>query len=111
MNDAEALWRGKTDEEVADAARQLSDYTEEGERSSTVVNRDVDDTQLVVVGTFSNTIEAELAQGALQAADIASLVSADDAGGLRPSLWLSGVRLLVRAEDARQAQEILGSSK
>ncbi len=32
MNDAEALWRGKTDEEVADAARQLSDYTEEGER-------------------------------------------------------------------------------
>jgi hypothetical protein len=135
MNDAEALWRGKTDEEVADAARQLSDYTEEGERiirgelrrrgmaeappterpidewSSTVVNRDVDDTQLVVVGTFSNTIEAELAQGALQAAGIASLVSADDAGGLRPSLWLSGVRLLVRAEDARQAQEILGSSK
>jgi len=135
MNDAEALWRGKTDEEVADAARQLSDYTEEGERiirgelrrrgmaeappterpidewSSTVVNRDVDDTQLVVVGTFSNTIEAELAQGALQAADIASMVSADDSGGLRPSLWLSGVRLLVRAEDARQAQEILGSSK
>ena len=81
------------------------------EWSSTVVNRDVDDTQLVVVGTFSNTIEAELAQGALQAAGIASLVSADDAGGLRPSLWLSGVRLLVRAEDARQAQEILGSSK
>jgi len=47
----------------------------------------------------------------LDAGLIASLVSADDAGGLRPSLWLSGVRLLVRAEDARQAQEILGSSK
>jgi hypothetical protein len=135
MNDAEALWRSKTDEEVADAARQLSDYTEEGERiirgelrrrgmaepppterpidewNSPVVNRYVDDTPLVVVGTFPNTIEAELARGALQAADIASLVSADDAGGLRPSLWLSGVRLLVRPEDARQAQEILGSAR
>jgi hypothetical protein len=81
------------------------------EWNSPVVNRYVDDTQLVVVGTFPNTVEAELARGALQAADIASLVSADDAGGLRPSLWLSGVRLLVRPEDARQAQEILGSAR
>ena len=135
MNDAEAFWRRKTDEEVADAARQLSDYTEEGERiirgelrrrgiaeppptarpidewSSPAENGYVDDTQLVVVGTFPNKIEAELARGALQAADIASVVSADDAGGLRPSLWLGGVRLLVRSEDARQAQEILGSLK
>jgi hypothetical protein len=135
MTDAEAHWRRKSDEEVADAARQLSDYTEEGERiireelrrrgmaepppterpidewRSPVASKDVDDTQLVVVGTFPNTMEAELARGALAAADIESLVSADDAGGLRPSLWLSGVRLLVRSEDATQAQEILASSK
>lgn len=32
MSDAEAIWRGKTDEEVVDAARLLSDYSEEGER-------------------------------------------------------------------------------
>jgi hypothetical protein len=65
------------------------------------------DTTLVTVGTFLNKIEAEMAQGALEAADIESMVSADDAGGQRPGLWLGGVRLLVRAEDAEQANKIL----
>jgi len=65
------------------------------------------DTQLVVVSTFLNQIDAEMAQGALEAAQIESMVSADDAGGLRPHLWMGGVRLLVRAEDAEQASEIL----
>jgi len=69
------------------------------------------DAELVVVGTFLNKIDAEIAQGALRAADIESLVSADDAGGVRPALWMSGVRLLVRSEDAEQAQIILSSSK
>src|SRR5450759_3253172 len=32
MSDAEATWRSKTDDQIADAATQLSDYTEEGER-------------------------------------------------------------------------------
>ncbi len=66
---------------------------------------------LVVVGTFLNKIDAELAQGALQAADIESMVSADDAGGLRPTLWMGGIRLLVRSEDVERASEILGSSE
>ncbi len=65
------------------------------------------DTELVVVGTFLNQIEADMAQGALEAADIESMISADDAGGLRPHLWMGGVRLLVRAEDAEQAVKIL----
>ena len=52
-----------------------------------------------------------MAQGALEAADIESMVSADDMGGLRPGLWMSGVRLLVRAEDAEQAGKILGPSQ
>ena len=39
--------------------------------------------EMVVVGTFMNKIEAEMAQGALEAADIESIVSADDAGGMR----------------------------
>jgi hypothetical protein len=69
------------------------------------------DTELVVVGTFLNQIEADMAQGALEAADIESMISADDAGGLRPHLWMGGVRLLVRAEDAEQAVKILNPPK
>ena len=68
------------------------------------------DAQLVVVGTYLNKIDAEIARGALEAADIESVVSADDAGGLRPTLWMSGVRLLVRSKDAEQAHKILSSS-
>ena len=66
---------------------------------------------LVVVGTFLNQVEADMARGALEAADIESMISADDAGGLRPHLWMGGVRLLVRAEDAEQAVRILNPSK
>ena len=69
------------------------------------------ETELVVVGTFLNQIEAEMAKGALEAAEIESMISADDARGLRPHLWMGGVRLLVRAEDAEQATEILAQSK
>jgi hypothetical protein len=64
---------------------------------------------LVVVRTFLNKIDAEVARTALEAADIESIVSADDVGGLRPGLWMSGVRLLVHAEDAERAGKILGS--
>jgi hypothetical protein len=66
------------------------------------------DAELVVVGTFLNHIEAELAQGTLAAGGLESMISADDAGGLRPHLsMMSGVRLLVRAEDAEEAGKIL----
>ena len=65
------------------------------------------DTRLIVVRTFLNKVEAEIAQGALEAAAIESLIQADDAGGLRPGLWMSGVRLLVRAADAERANELL----
>ena len=67
----------------------------------------MNDAKLVAVGDFPNRIDAELAQGALESAGIESMVSADDAGGMRPSLWLSGVRLLVREPDAARALEIL----
>ena len=64
--------------------------------------------ELVAVGTYPNKIEAEIAQGALEAADIEAMVSADDAGGLQPGLWVGeGVRVLVRAEDAERASKIL----
>ena len=63
---------------------------------------------LVAVRTFMNHIEADLAQSALEAAGIESAISADDAGGTRPHLWVgAGVRLLVRQADVERAVEIL----
>jgi hypothetical protein len=64
--------------------------------------------RLVVARTFLNRIDADLAQGALEAAGIDAVVSADDAGGTRPGLWMGGVRLLVREEDLEDAGEVLG---
>ena len=64
-----------------------------------------DQDRLVVVRTFLNRIDADLAQGALEAAGIDAMVGADDAEGNQPGLWMGGVRLLVREEDAA---EILG---
>ena len=63
---------------------------------------------LVVVRTFLNRFEADLAKSALEAAEIESLVRPDDAGGMEPGLWMGQpVELLVRADDADRAEEIL----
>lgn len=68
----------------------------------------MDEEELVAVGTYPNRIDADLAQSALEAAEIEAIVTADDAGGLQPGLWVGeGVRVLVRAEDAERAKEIL----
>ena len=69
----------------------------------------MDNEKLMAVGTYPNKIDAELALSALEAADIEAIVTADDAGGLQPGLWVGeGVRVLVRAEDVERAKEILG---
>ena len=65
------------------------------------------ETELVVVATFLNNFDAEIAKSALEAAEIESMIRADDAGGMRPHLWTAGVELIVRAEDAARATEIL----
>jgi hypothetical protein len=65
--------------------------------------------ELVVIRTFLNTMDAELARGALEAAGIDSMIRADDCGGLRPHLWMRGVELLVREEDGGRAEEVLGT--
>jgi len=66
---------------------------------------------LVVVRTFSNKFEADVAKTALDAAKIDCFIRADDAGGTRPGMWMgNGVELLVRAEDADWADEILSGS-
>ena len=63
---------------------------------------------LVVVRTFSNRIDADMARSALDAASIDSMIRPDDAGGMRPGLWVGrGVEVLVRGEDAVRATEIL----
>ena len=62
---------------------------------------------LVTVRTFVNRIEAEIALTALEAAGIEAVLLRDDCGGVRPSLWLSGVDLLVRPEDLGRASEVL----
>ena len=66
------------------------------------------DSDLVVVRTYLNNFDAEVAKSALEAANIDSMIRADDAGGMRPHLWIGGVELLVRAEDAMRANEVLG---
>lgn len=63
--------------------------------------------ELVVIHGYLDKFEAELAQGALQNAGIYSIIRADDAGGTEPGLWMEGIKLLVRAEDAKRAAEIL----
>ena len=63
--------------------------------------------ELVVVETFPSRIDAEIAHSAMDAAGIDAMVSADDAGGLRPHMAVSGFRLLVRADDAAQAAEVM----
>jgi hypothetical protein len=69
------------------------------------------DSDLVAVRTFANAIDAELARSALEAAGIDAAVRSDDAGGLHPGMWIaSGVRLLVREEDVRRADAVLGGS-
>ena len=66
------------------------------------------DSELVVVHSFGNRQEAEMAKSALDAAEIDSLVQSDDGGGMETGLWSSnGVKILVRAEDLQVAREIL----
>ena len=61
-----------------------------------------------MVGTFSTRTEADLAQGALEAAGIEAMVAADDAAGLYPGLWEGeGVSVVVNRENEREARDIL----
>jgi len=69
------------------------------------------DSNLVVVRTFPNHIDAELARSALEAAEIQSIIQADDAGGVQPGLWVgTTIGLLVKAEDLARATEVLSTS-
>jgi hypothetical protein len=66
---------------------------------------------LVVLSTFNNHIQADLARSALDAMGIESMVRADDAGGEQPGLWIgTGVQVLVREGDAELAKMVISGS-
>jgi proteasome lid subunit RPN8/RPN11 len=68
----------------------------------------VEDLSLVTVATFSLRHEAEIARARLVAAGIAALVQADDEGGLNPGFYAEyGVRVVVRSEEAADAEAVL----
>ena len=65
---------------------------------------------MIVIRTFLNSLEAELAKSALTAAGIDSRIRADDCGGVRPHLWMGGIELLVDEADQARAIEVLDGS-
>ena len=63
---------------------------------------------VVVLKTFTNEIEAGMAQQVLQEAGVPAFVFKDDAGGMEPQLQrTNGVRLLVNRADAQHAHKML----
>jgi hypothetical protein len=66
---------------------------------------------VVVVGNYPTRSDAELAQTALTAAGIPSVIDSDDAGGAYPFDLSGGARLLVDEADAEQAAAILAPSE
>jgi hypothetical protein len=64
---------------------------------------------MIEVGAYPTRSDAELAQAALGAAGIRSVVVADDAGGAYPFDLTGGVRLLVDEADAEVAAAFLRS--
>lgn len=64
---------------------------------------------MMVIRTFLNNVDAELAKSALEAAEINAEIRADDCGGVRPHLWMGGVALLVDDEDASEAADVLST--
>jgi hypothetical protein len=66
---------------------------------------------VVVLRKYSNEAEARLDASVLQANGIPAEVSADTAGGALPSIAVVfPVRLLVRADDAAIARELLDTA-
>lgn len=72
-------------------------------------SRGDDMSELLTVGNYFDRNGAELAKSLLSVEGIESYVRADDAGGMRPFqlAGAGGVWLIVRAEDAIRASELL----
>lgn len=62
----------------------------------------------VVVGTYENELDAEIAKGLLESGGIEAYLLKDDGGGMLPSLQpTAGVRLSVAEDRADEALAIL----
>ena len=62
---------------------------------------------MIEIGAYPTRGDAELAQSVLEAAGIASLIQADDAGGAYPFNLAGAARLLVDEADAEDAAAVL----
>ena len=62
---------------------------------------------LVVLSRFRSVVDAEIAKGILDEAEIESMIRSDNAGGMYPAL--AEVELLVRFEDVEKAGAVLGA--
>jgi hypothetical protein len=72
--------------------------------------RDVEpQVELVVVRRYLNGFDAGFGKSVLEAAGIESVIRSNDAGRLSPGGFPRGVELLVRSEDAADADEILNA--
>lgn len=66
--------------------------------------------QYIPVATYSNEVEAELAQATLAAAGIDSYLKYEDIGGMMPILQQSeGIKLLVEEDNIEEANTLLST--
>ena len=66
------------------------------------------DEETVVIATFANDAEAQMARAVLEAHGIPAAVLRDNAGGMLPALdWLVEIRLAVRRSDEAVARSVL----
>lgn len=65
----------------------------------------MESSDLVVVSRFKSVVDAQVAKGVLDEAAIESMIRSDNAGGMYPAL--ADAELLVRAEDAERAGQLL----
>ena len=67
----------------------------------------MESSDLVVLSRFRSVLDAEIAKGILDEAEIESMIRSDNAGGMYPAL--AEAELLVRLEDVEKAGNVLGA--
>jgi len=69
----------------------------------------MEDPKLVVVKSYGNSVEAELAKGALENAGIQAMIQSDTVGHMREHIAWSGAgfQIVVREEDFAAAHDVL----
>jgi hypothetical protein len=68
-----------------------------------------DNTKFVTIATFQDPVDANLAQSALEAAEIESFVQGGNANSLIPSAFVAS--LLVKSEDEAAARAVLDGAE